>query len=94
MRPTTISSGKRRLFLVPSLEIYFSWGVLTRYPLGNSENNILNKILKGNKLMSFSGLFLLKILNVAQGYNSKIQLSKSNSDTELQKRPEVVPESN
>lgn len=44
--------------------------------------------------MSFSGLFLLKILNVAQGHNSKIQFDKNNSGMELQERLGVVTDSN
>lgn len=56
-----------------------------RCPPGNAENNILNKILTVNKVMSFSGLFLLKILNVAQGHNSK-------KHSEKQFRPGVARE--
>lgn len=81
---------KKKTILGTDPEDVFLLGVLPRYPLGNAENNIFKKILTVNKVMSFSGLFLLTILNVAQGHNSKIQYGKNNSGMKFQERHSVT----
>jgi hypothetical protein len=77
-RPKTTCSEKRRLFLVGPLR-YISPGSIPKVSIENVENNTLNKIFTVNKVMSFSRLFLLMILNVTQGHNSKVRFSKNNS---------------
>lgn len=81
---------KKKTILGTDPEDIFLLGVCPRYPLGNAENNIFKKILTVNKVISFSGLFLLIILNVAQGHNSKIHFGKNKSGMKLQERHSVT----